>query len=104
MQPENLNEERLEDDDILDKVPNKYRDLYDSDDFEKFTYKNREWDWWLSNVLPTEWSLSRRDKHVLPKMLKVLAPFLQLVGAVVALSWLSHRPQAPLTGDEPANL
>jgi hypothetical protein len=41
---------------------------------------------------------------VLPKMLKVLALSLQLVGAVVALSWLSHRPQAPLTGDEPANL
>lgn len=44
MQPDNLNEERLEDDDLLDKVPSKYRDLYDSEDFEKFTYKNREWD------------------------------------------------------------
>ncbi len=44
MQPDNLNEERLEDDDLLDKVPTKYRDLYDSDDFEKFTHKNREWD------------------------------------------------------------
>lgn len=44
MQPDNLNEERLEDDDLLDKVPTKYRDLYDSDDFEKFSYKHKDWD------------------------------------------------------------
>lgn len=37
-------EQTLEEDELLDKVPTKYRDMYDSDDFEKFTYKNREWD------------------------------------------------------------
>lgn len=44
MQPEQQDVEALEEDDFLNKVPTKYRDLYDSDDFEKFTYKNREWD------------------------------------------------------------
>jgi len=44
MQPDNLNEERLEDDDLLDKVPTRYKELYDSDDFEKFTHKHKEWD------------------------------------------------------------
>lgn len=44
MQPDNLNEERLEDDDLLDKVPARYKELYDSDDFEKFTHKHKEWD------------------------------------------------------------
>lgn len=44
MQPDNLNEERLEDDDLLDKVPARYKELYDSDDFEKFTHKHKDWD------------------------------------------------------------
>jgi hypothetical protein len=44
MQPEKLNEERLEDDDLLDKVPARYKELYDSDDFEKFTHKHKDWD------------------------------------------------------------
>jgi hypothetical protein len=44
MQPEQQDVEALDEDDILNKVPTRYRDLYDSDDFEKFTHKHKEWD------------------------------------------------------------
>ena len=37
-------QEPLEEDKLLNKVPSKYRDLYDSDDFEKFTHKHKDWD------------------------------------------------------------
>jgi hypothetical protein len=35
--------DRLEEDDLIDKIPAKYKDLYESEDFEKF---NRGKDWW----------------------------------------------------------
>lgn len=35
--------ERLEEDEFAEKIPSKYKDLYDSDDFEKI---NRGKDWW----------------------------------------------------------
>jgi len=44
MQPENMQEEWVDEDDLRDKVPTRYKDLYDSDDFEKFTHKHKEWD------------------------------------------------------------
>lgn len=35
--------DRLEEDEFAEKIPSKYKDLYDSDDFEKI---NRGKDWW----------------------------------------------------------
>lgn len=43
MNLEKDNKENEEDHDpVLDKIPTKYRDLYDSDDFEKFTHR-KDW-------------------------------------------------------------
>jgi hypothetical protein len=36
-------EEQEQDDDYMSKVPAKYKDLYDADDFEKFTYR-KSWE------------------------------------------------------------
>lgn len=37
-----MEQEPLEEDELLSKVPSKYRDIYDSDDFEKFS-KGKDW-------------------------------------------------------------
>jgi len=40
MEPDSNNTETKEpEDDYLSKVPARYQDLYDSDNFEKFTYR-----------------------------------------------------------------
>ena len=43
MQKENKQQEELDEYDLLyEKVPARYKDLYDSDDFEKF-HRGKEW-------------------------------------------------------------
>ena len=36
-------DDSLEEDSFVEKIPNRYKDLYDSDDFEKFTHR-KEYD------------------------------------------------------------
>lgn len=33
----------LDEDEFLDKIPTKYRDLYDSEPFEKFRKSDKDW-------------------------------------------------------------
>jgi hypothetical protein len=37
-------DDRLEEDELIEKIPSKYKDLYDSEDFEKFNSKKEWWD------------------------------------------------------------